>query len=238
MPQPSQYPDWALVDETSTQGAPNKVEIPQGVKNSGIKAGEDMIRPYYNQQLNLVGLWVRHLEEEIATLNIQANVGILNLLFPPGKGIWIVEGEDDPATHFGLGVWERVERFLVGKSDNVASIFNIVGATGGAMTHIHSDTYSVAGHQLTTEELPVHSHEMYFKWQDNNKASEGSSLVADHDIAQGDYRKNPDGTPNENLRETETTGSSIPHYHGLNGGINSASSLPPYKVVDIWKRVS
>lgn len=238
MTQPVSYPDWAIVDETSPQGAPNKVDIPVEYQNTGIKPGQPLYRSYFNGQMNLVGEWVRFLKDEIDTLNIQANVGILNLLFPPGMGIWIVEGEEDPASHFGLGTWERIDKFLAGSSADINSPFYVVGSTGGALNHSHTDTFSVDGHQLTSDEIPTHSHEMYFKWQDNNKASEGSSLVADHDIAQGDYRKNPDGTPDENLRETEATGGGLPHSHGLSGGINSASSLPPYKVVNIWKRTA
>lgn len=238
MAAPTKYPDWALQSETSPAGAPNKVDIPLAFKNSGLQAGEPLYRAYLNENFNLIGLWVRHLEERLDEVVVDPSSGIINLIFPAGGGIWITETNDDPATRFSLGTWQKIEgRFLVGQKDTDIN-FDVPGELGGSKTHTHSDTFSI-------NSAGAHSHTVskdgWGNFQFNGGMPEGAGTGSVSGRLVTAAAKNEISEKLESLgqavedRATDSAGS---HTHTLSGGIASASNLPPYHVVNIWKRTA
>ena len=229
-PKPDFYIDWATQDETSPSGNPNKVDIPVEFQLSGLKEGEPVPRPYFNQQLNLTGEWIRYLEDQIIQLSISASAAVINTIYPVGA-LYITDQDADPSTILGVGTWERIEgRFLVGR-DLSDTDFDGIGETGGSKTHTHSNSLSADDHALTIDEIPNHSHTLELQYQGNDKASEGSAYASLSEVSGGDF----DGT---DTRSTNSTGSSNPHGHNISGSIDSASSLPPYHVTNVFRRIA
>lgn len=74
---------------------------------------------------------------------------IFNLIYPIGS-IYLSENSTSPATLFG-GTWTQIkDKFLLTAGDTYKA-----GNTGGSSTHKHT----TAGHTLTTNEMPSHTHE-------------------------------------------------------------------------------
>lgn len=237
MTAPVRYPDWAINSELSPAGAPNKVPVPTEFTLSGIKAGEPIPRAYYNENLNLLGLWIRHLEQRLNEVIIDPSVGILQAIFPVGA-YWTTEGTQDPAAHFGFGSWIKVEgRVVVGQKADDPD-FDVAGEIGGAKNHSHGGV--TGGTALTTAQLPPHSHpykDRYYVEAWNTLASATSKETAplnfNNNLGSGD-------TDNDNQTfllinsNTSETGAGESHNHS----ISSASNMPPYVVANIWKRVA
>ena len=142
---PTRYPDWATVDELSPEGAPNKAEVPEEFKLSGLKAYEPMPRAYFNDQMNLMGQWVRELKTQFDSVVVDSSSAILQQIFPVGA-YWISDNTSTPNTLLGFGTWSRVSgKFLVGL-DSTDTDFDGVGETGGSKTHNHNHTLSVPDH--------------------------------------------------------------------------------------------
>ena len=69
MATPSRFPDWATNDETDPiTNAENKLEPTVEFKNSGLKRNEPLPRAYFNDQMNLIALWIRDLDERVRAL--------------------------------------------------------------------------------------------------------------------------------------------------------------------------
>ena len=121
----------------------------------------------------------------------------------------------NPATLFGFGTWVRVEgRALMGCDGTGAGTFGTPGAQGGNLTHTHT----AQGTALTVDQIPAHSHSilMYESGdQRNNRPADGNGYT-------------------ENVATTESTGGGQTHTHT----IQSASSLPPYRVAYLWRRTA
>lgn len=233
MAAPTRYPDWATSVETSPAGAPNKVDVPSEFATSGLKAGEPLPRPYLNDQFNLIGQWVRHLEEEISNIVVTPSAAIIQQIYIVGS-IWQVTGSENPGTQLGFGTWERIEgRFLVGR-DSSDSDFNVSTEVGGNKSHTHTDTFAV-------QSAGAHSHTI-------SRDNWGALQTGDHlpepstpgRLVTGSGR----GEISEELESlghasadklTSTAGG---HTHNLSGGIGSASNLPPYYVINIWRRTA
>ena len=122
----------------------------------------------------------------------------------------------NPATLFGFGTWVRVEgRALMGCDGTGAGTFGTPGSQGGALTHTHT----AAGTALTIDQIPSHTHQQ--RRNDGIGADGGSSVP---DAAYG----------NEEYGPTSSTGGGQTHTHT----IQSASSLPPYRVAYLWRRTA
>lgn len=203
---PIRYPDWAIEDELSPAGAPNKVPVPDEFKISGLKAGEPMPRSYFNDQHNLIGKWIRYFEETLDSLAIDSGSLILQTIYDVGS-YWITESSEDPSVKFGFGTWERVEgKFLVGRSTTDTD-FDGVGEEGGSKTHSHS-------HSLATSSAGAHTHSLTI-------AENGTVLAEPEPVAAAGQ-----------------TGSAGAHTHTITGSISTSSNLPPFRTVNIWRRVA
>ena len=231
---PTRYVDWATVNENSPEGAPNKVDVPLEFQESGLKAGEPLPRAYLNDQLNLLGQWVRGLEEEINSIVITPSIAIIQQIFPVGS-IWTTEGAQDPATQLGFGTWSKIQgKFLVGFATSDPD-FGVVGSSGGSKTHTHTHNISTASGGSHTHTV---SRDGWGVYQINGGHPEGSGTAGRIVTSSGN---NEIGEKLESIGEANqdrTTSSNGSHTHGINGGISSATTLPPYQVVNHWKRTA
>lgn len=122
----------------------------------------------------------------------------------------------NPATLFGFGTWVRVEgRALMGCDGTGAGTFGTPGAQGGVLTHTHT----AQGTAITIAQMPNHSHSLTVTGQ---SGLEGNG---------NDYTS--DGGNTFTLT-TSSQGGNQTHTHT----IQSASSLPPYRVAYLWRRTA
>lgn len=134
----------------------------------------------------------------------------------PVGAIYISTVSTSPASLFG-GTWQALEsRFLL-----PASATYTAGSKGGATTHKHT----TASHQLTEKEMPTHAHSF-----------SRAPLVQDEVSGSGNYFAETSTTVGTLVtKTTETKGGNGTHSHGDTG---SASSMPPYLAVYMWKRIA
>lgn len=142
---------------------------------------------------------------------------LLSLVYPVGS-IYMSVNNESPATFLG-GTWEQIEdTFLLAAGSSFAA-----GATGGAATHHHS----TANHTLTVNEIPAHNHTVTVKGGYGGVKSDGTTIQKGYEARFGTLRSDSATTANK--------GGNAAHSHGNTG---TASSLPPYLAVYIWKRTA
>lgn len=135
---------------------------------------------------------------------------LFNLCYPVGS-IYMSVNDTEPSILFG-GTWEKIkDRFLLASGDTYS-----LGATGGEATH-----------KLTINELPNHNHIQ------RKVASNGEMGYIVNKTKNGDYTGDELGINQVNWYTnkapvtTESIGGSKPH-----------NNMPPYLVVNIWKRTA
>ena len=130
----------------------------------------------------------------------------LNLVYPVGS-IYMSVNNTNPGTLFG-GTWEQLkDRFLLGAGDTYTN-----GATGGEATH-----------QLTTTEMPSHSHGIKFG-DTTRRVTYGTQGSWD-----GNYRWLANANYNQATDEVTINNA---------GGGQAHNNMPPYLVVYMWKRTA
>lgn len=149
---------------------------------------------------------------------------ILNLIHPIGS-IYISVNSENPKNIFG-GEWEQIkDRFLLARGDTYKNLNDV----GGSATHI-----------LTKEQLP--SYTLY-------NSSHGHTASVNTAGGSGDF-------PSYNNTTRVSKGVSFGQNSNANTGTNTVSvgnatitvnsggsgkahnNMPPYLVVNVWKRVS
>lgn len=145
-------------------------------------------------------------------------------IYPIGS-VYMSVMNNSPALLFG-GSWEKIkDTFIVSVGDVYA-----LGNIGGSTTHSHT----TAGHTLTIAEMPSHTHV-----QDSHR----HTLTGNWSSGSGSKQAYTYGPNRKLLNERATdyqapanqnTGGGGSHSHGDTG---SASSMPPYLVVYMWKRI-
>lgn len=134
---------------------------------------------------------------------------LFNLIYPVGS-IYLSVNTVDPSSIFG-GTWERLkDRFLLGGGDTY-----MVGNTGGEATHT-----------LTLDEMPLHSHGFLDYWgttYDANLAQTKRNCVS----VNGDGTGLDAGAAANSRTKTADTGGGRAH-----------NNMPPYLVVNMWKRTA
>lgn len=189
----------------------------------------DSLNTQANERTNAPS--IHAVREAIQSVTIEA--------YPIGS-IYMSVNEVDPAELFG-GIWEKIEnKFLLGASTSYPN-----GSTGGKSQttltisnmpnhkHQYDKAVSVAGHALTTNEMPAHNHQITG--------------------VRGSVKGTVSGTQTDDiLVGTETQGTSqvgggAEHTHDLNtstpytgaaGSGQSFTNMPPYLAVNVWYRVA
>lgn len=166
---------------------------------------------------------------ELETLRAELNElknskATLMQCYPIGS-IYTSTDTTNPQTLLGFGTWEKIkDRFLLASGSTYSS-----GATGGSATHI-----------LTSTEMPSHKHSVTV----NSAGSHQHTLGVDHDVAYVSGGKcasvHKDGIdPSYWQGATNNTGA---HTHtttvGNTGSGAAHNNMPPYLVVNIWRRVA
>ena len=181
---------------------------------------------------------------------------LLNMVYPMGS-IYISTAATSPATFLG-GTWERIQdRMLMAAGSAYGA-----GSTGGAATHGHGNTGAASGSTanssaltsganngstgstaLTINQIPSHEHGVPFR---NTSASQSSNYdILDYYAWGKQYVVGSTKATGGGQGHTHTLGNhshTIPaHSHGLNSHTHTtgtASNLPPYLAVYVWKRTA
>lgn len=150
-------------------------------------------------------------------ININNNVITLNLdtIYPVGS-IYMSVNDTSPASVFG-GSWEKIkDTFLLGSGDTYVN-----GNSGGEATHT-----------LTTGEMPSHKHDELFSngayatWEGfSNASQQGTRTVTGVEIPSYNHMGNATGTYHYLFTSSE-------------GGDTAHNNMPPYLVVNMWKRIA
>ena len=204
----------SLVNEfNGKQTALNQTQM--NAVNSGITA--DLVSKFNNKQnaLNTSQLAAVNSGITQALVSTFNQKPTLDMIYPVGS-IYMSVNNVDPANLFG-GTWERIkDRFLLASGDTYSN-----GATGGEATH-----------KLTTNEMPVHIHNerfsngAYATWEGFTNASQGGTNTV-RGVELPNYTYYPSKSGTYSYLTTGYTGGDQPH-----------NNMPPYLVVNIWKRTA
>lgn len=145
---------------------------------------------------------------------------LFSSVYPVGS-IYMSVNSTSPATLFG-GSWSRIQgRFLLAANDSQTA-YN-AGKTGGTITHTHT----TADHALTVKEMAVHTHNINFT------GSSSSGGTAHYLYASGLSKIYASSARNTITSDSSGVGNA--HNHGTT---DSASNMPPYLCVYVWKRTA
>lgn len=188
-------------------------------------------------------------QSEYIGTDIDKGISLALAMYPVGS-IYLSVNNVNPGTIFG-GTWEQIQdRFLLAAGSTYAG-----GATGGTASHTHTSaahthtsaahTHTTAGHTLTVNEMPSHTHGIYYDPNfcavhtgNNNSWKQGLVNVD----APGAYYTNiaQPYTGGGASHSHGNTGSTTPGNTGSTtpGNTGSSSSLPPYLAIYVWKRTA
>ena len=141
-------------------------------------------------------------------------------IYPVGSIYMSIENTN-PETLFG-GTWVKIkDTFLL------ASGKNTLGSTGGNSSVSYTPSGTVGNHTLTVNEMPSHTHAQRARGGVGNLAAAGSAVGAEFL-----------GTSSTIVGNTFATGGSQPHSHSFTGKTSNINTMPPYLVVNVWKRTA
>lgn len=137
---------------------------------------------------------------------------LIDIIYPVGS-IYMSVNDTEPSVLFG-GTWEKIkDRFLLASGDEYAE-----GATGGEATH-----------NLTVGEMPSHNHPL-------SDRDDNTNINVD-DYKYQSYKILPPGVVTY-LNSQGKTIPTNPTYTYPTGNNKPHNNMPPYLVVNIWKRIS
>ena len=152
-------------------------------------------------------------------------IEVAKMLYPVGSYYANDSDSTNPATLFGFGTWVRVEgRVLMGCDGTGAGTFGTPGAQSGALTHAHT-AYGTA---ITIAQMPIHGHSIAMGTSGIGDASGGDGRILTSNV-----EVKEDVSPATYISANDN-GSGQAHTHT----IANASSLPPYRVVYLWRRTA
>lgn len=158
---------------------------------------------------------------------------LLDFIYPIGA-IYMSVNNTDPSNLFG-GTWEKLEnKFLLGSGDEA------IGVTGGEKTHV-----------LSGAEIPSHTHG--FSATTNTATLSGSILDMASQSKNIDidafgcfspfqsgtsraYGTSVDGSAYDSVSFNGNHNHSVSGTTGATGNSYAHNNMPPYLVVNIWKR--
>lgn len=166
----------------------------------------------------------------MATSPIGPNLSttIFEHVYPVGS-IYITESELNPNAILPGGessTWEKLEdRVLIGAGATYS-----LGSQGGEATHT-----------LTVNELPSHNHTTSSSGNHNHGTGWGENsgtANAPHGLySSGNNKVGCADTDWDNNEWATTTNGAHTHTVGYSGGGQPHNNLPPYRAVNMWKRV-
>ena len=213
---------WASVPSTLPEDRlPNTSPRSTEFKNTGLQNNQPLPLQWLNGQFKDIYLALKEAQSQIDSIVGGSSQPTLEAIYAVGRP-YISWESTAPATVLGFGTWVQIKgKFLVGV-DEADTDFDTAGETGGNKAHTHTDNLTVDGHVLTTSEIPSHSHTI--------GNDPGSTAIA------GSYARS-ENTSTGTITTTSVGGDAA-HTHGLSGGVQSNSNLPPFQAVYIWRRVS
>lgn len=231
-------------------GGPNKIAPTGNLLTVGYDKNNSFGAQHFNYFADNAGEYLQYLVDCVQDLNttienletnlqnqIDENETAINRLVPSVGEIWITEGSENPATKFGVGTWVRIEEsFLVGFQSGDPD-FGTVGGTGGTRTHNHtfsdtSTTTSNGGEALT---IPRDG------WgADGIPPSPTVPKTSGRIIVGSGNVDNNETLESLNGANTDVTVNTSDHTHSVtvSGSTSSSTNLPPYRVVNIWRRTA
>ena len=152
------------------------------------------------------------------TLSFEA---IFNRIYPIGS-IYISTNDVNPGTLF-TGVWEKIEgKFLLGSSSGY-----VLGGEGGDVSHSHTSAAHSHGYgSLYAAAQFAGTNGFYYK------TKTGVNFTGNERKKDTGAGVSTSSSRQEGIQVYGSTGSTTPENTG------SASSMPPYVVVSIYKRIS
>ena len=187
-------------------------------------------------------------------------VDLLNFFYPVGSIYETTDADFNPSASWG-GTWTKIEgKFLLASGGGYAS-----GSSGGIASYEYTPSGSVASHTLNQNEIPSHNHSIpalsgsaasggahyHSYWLPNLQASnagQGSLGNTSDKTYSKWYTGNEAGTgANEgahthsvstNASNTGSKGGGAGHNHGFNGSKVTMNNMPPYVVINVWKRTA
>lgn len=146
---------------------------------------------------------------------------IRDFIYPVGS-IYMSVNNVSPTSLFG-GTWEQLkDKFLLGSGD-----IYLNGNTGGE-----------ANHTLTTSELPSHNHSVSI----NNSGAHTHTTIGRVSAGTGGSSIFESYAAYGSSRNVVVNSSGSEHTHGVSqnnvGGNSAHNNMPPYLVVNMWKRIS
>ena len=159
------------------------------------------------------------LKDEVASLKSNQS-SIANKIYPVGS-IYISAENTNPSVLFG-GTWEKIEDSFMLSSGSYE-----LGTTGGNSSVSYTPQGIVGDHKLTIQEMPSHNHSITINvgWGSGGYGS-GAGNASQNNPA--------------NLWGASVgyNGGNQPHNHPFTGTTASIQTMPPYIVVNVWKRTA
>ena len=200
-------------EETSTEGldiVANNIEV------NCITSASDKFSLDTNGNLTVNSLTINDANNN--TLSFEA---IFNRIYPIGS-IYISTNDVNPGTLF-TGVWEKIEgKFLLGSSSGY-----VLGGEGGDVSHSHTSAAHSHGYgSLYAAAQFAGTNGFYYK------TKTGVNFTGNERKKDTGAGVSTSSSRQEGIQVYGSTGSTTPENTG------SASSMPPYVVVSIYKRIS
>ena len=175
-----------------------------------------------------------------AVNNLQNQINNLANRFYPVGTILYTTNNTNPGTYLG-GSWESygLGKVLVGYNPNDPD-FNSIGRTGGNKSNTYALSGSVQSHTLNINEIPAHDHTSQVKMADEAKPKCLQTLAGFAQAAGGEYTMpvvDFTGTAGNLVSGYASKGGGAGHSHGFTANSQNISTVQPYQVVRIWRRV-
>ena len=147
-------------------------------------------------------------------------IDLLDMFYPVGSIYETSSDSFNPGTRWG-GTWVKVQdKVLVGAGSLFPS-----GQTGGHKVTTYTPTGTVGGHALTVSEIPSHTH--------TASMPDGTTTLVSTESGFELTVANPAASQN-----TGGTGGGQAHSHTFTGTQATLDNMPPYEVINIWKRIA
>ena len=149
-------------------------------------------------------------------------IDLLDYFYPVGSVYETSSDSFNPNSRWG-GTWTKIQdKVLVGSGSLFPS-----GQTGGHKVVTYTPAGTVGDHTLTVEEIPSHTHAYTKNKQtistDPQELPVGEGAVLLDDIAGA---------------VTGGQGGGQAHSHSFTGTQATLDNMPPYEVLNIWKRIA